>query len=248
MRSRGPMPKRVACNITVDSLDAQVAKFWELEEVPSVKHISDAERACEEHFSRTYFRDQNGRYVVRLPFNDKKHNLGDSLQGAKKRLHSLERRLIQDLQMREEYSNFLSDYENLGHMTEVPDSDITEDGYFIPHHPVFKRDSQTTKLRVVFYASSKTTSGFSLNDTLLTGPIIQKDLFMVITKFRTHRYVLTADIEKMYRQIKLNHEDIKYQRILWRKFQDELVKTTKHVNLWHRSCIISGSSSFEAIS
>ncbi|XP_011859356.1 PREDICTED: uncharacterized protein LOC105556853 [Vollenhovia emeryi] len=224
LHSQGSMSNKIMCNLTVDSLNAQVAKFWEIEEIPAIKHLSDVEHACEQHFSKTHFRKRSGRYVVRLPFNDKKRDIGASFELAKKRLYSLERRLMRNPQMGEEYSNFLSDYENLGHMTEMAEADITEDGYFIPHHPVLKQDSQTTKLRVVFDASSNTTSGISLNDTLLTGPIIQKDLFTIITKFRMHRWVLTADIEKMFRQISMHREDIKYQRILWRRNQDEAVK------------------------
>ena len=34
-------------------------------------------------------------------------------------------------------------------------------------------------------------------------------------RFRTHAYVLTADIEKMYRQIFANSDDRRYQRIFW---------------------------------
>lgn len=226
LRCRQLEPTRTACNIAVDSLNSQVAKFWEIEEVPTVKHLSvKVEKACEKHFIETSFRDPSGRYVVRLPFNDKKCELGDSYQIAKKRLYSLERRLNQDPQTREEYSKFMHEYKTLGHMTEVFGSDATEGGYFIPHHPVFKQDSHTTKLRVVFDASSKSSTGASLNDTLLVGPTIQEDLFAIVMRFRTHRYVLSADIEKMYRQVRIYPEDVKFQKILWRDSREGLIKT-----------------------
>ncbi|XP_037931335.1 uncharacterized protein LOC119666125 [Teleopsis dalmanni] len=45
--------------------------------------------------------------------------------------------------------------------------------YFIPHHCNLKPDSTTTKLRVVFDASSKTTLGQSLNDLLHIGLTVQ---------------------------------------------------------------------------
>ncbi|XP_077275276.1 uncharacterized protein LOC143904452 [Temnothorax americanus] len=224
IHSRESASNRIACNLVVDSLDAQVSKFWELEEVSSVKHLSKDEEACEKHFSQTYSRDESGRYTVRLPFNHRKRELGDSYQIAKKRLYSLERRLAQDPQLREEYTDFLDEYERLGHMIEISASDVTKDGYFIPHHPVFKRDSHTTKLRVVFNASSKSSSGVSLNDVLLAGPTLQEDLFSIVTRFRTHRYVLTADIEKMYRQVRVHPEDVKYQMILWRKGPNDPIR------------------------
>lgn len=147
-------PARIACNVSVDSLNAQLAKFWEIKEIASVKHHSNSEKACEFRFTQT---DINGRYIVRLPFNEKRHNLGESYQIALKRLYSLERRLMRDPQVYQEYSSFLKEYEDLGHMTEISNHNVVEVGYFIPHHPVFKRDSHTTKIRVVFDASSKTT-------------------------------------------------------------------------------------------
>ncbi|XP_071646703.1 uncharacterized protein [Temnothorax longispinosus] len=129
IHDRGPASNRIACNLVVDSLDAQVAKFWEIEEVSSVRRLSDDERACEQHFSQTHSRDESGRYIVRLPFNSRKRELGDSYQTAKKRLYSLERRLARDPQLREEYTDFLDEYERLGHMTEIPVSDVAEEGY-----------------------------------------------------------------------------------------------------------------------
>lgn len=137
----------------------------------------------------------------------------------------MKRRLNQDPPTREEYSKFMHEYETLGHMIEVFGSNATEGGYFIPHHPVFKRDSHTTKLRVVFDVSSKSSNGTSLNDALLVGPTIQEDLFAIVIRFRTHRYVLSADIEKMYRQVRIHPEDAKFQKILWRDHREGLIRT-----------------------
>ncbi|XP_070144684.1 uncharacterized protein [Drosophila kikkawai] len=94
----------------------------------------------------------------------------------------------------------MDEYESLGHMKEVPPTRIPTDHYFIPHHCVLKPESSTTKLRVVFDASCKTTSNKSLNDILYAGPTVQSELFAILLRFRTHKYVFTADIEKMYRQ------------------------------------------------
>ncbi|XP_026476540.1 uncharacterized protein LOC113382252 [Ctenocephalides felis] len=77
--------------------------------------------------------------------------------------------------------------------------------------------SLTTKLRVVFDASAKSSNGLSLNDILLPGPRLQKDLFTILIRFRTYRYVFTADIVKMFRQIKIKFEHQDYQRFLWRE-------------------------------
>lgn len=87
---------------------------------------------------------------------------------------------------------------------------------YLPHHPVVKESSSTTKVRVVFDGSAKTSSGHSLNDSLLVGPVVQDELLNQIIRFRKFPIALVADIEKMYRQISMNPADRSLQRILWR--------------------------------
>ena len=96
--------------------------------------------------------------------------------------------------------------------------------YVMPHHAVLKPDKSTTKLRVVFDASAATTSGKSLNDLLLVGPTIQQSLLSLVLRFRLHKYVLTADIEKMYRQVWVDEADRNLQCILWRNEPTDSIK------------------------
>lgn len=100
-------------------------------------------------------------------------------------------------------------------MSPIEDDAQEEKGFFLPHHAVIKSTSLTTKVRVVFDGSAKGTNGLSLNETLMTGPTIQEDIFSLLTRFLTHQYVLTGDIEKMYRQFWIREEDRKYQKIWW---------------------------------
>ena len=57
----------------------------------------------------------------------------------------------------------------------------------------------TTKIRAVFDASAKRSTGISLNDTLLVGPTVHSSLIDVLMQFRLNRIALTTDISKMYR-------------------------------------------------
>lgn len=50
----------------------------------------------------------------------------------------------------------------------------------------------------------------------MVGPTLQDDLFSILVRFRTHAYVVSADIEKMFRQISVTAEQHSLQRILWR--------------------------------
>lgn len=85
---------------------------------------------------------------------------------------------------------------------------------YLPHHPVIKESSSTTKIRPVFDASCKTDNGNSLNSELLVGPTIQSDLFSILIHWRKNQYACTGDIEKMYRQVWVYPEDSEFQRIL----------------------------------
>lgn len=67
-----------------------------------------------------------------------------------------------------------------------------------------KPSSTTTKLRVVFDSSAKTTSGLSFNDILLKGPPSYPKLTCIILHFRDFLIALTANISKMYLEILLD--------------------------------------------
>lgn len=84
------------------------------------------------------------------------------------------------------------------------------------HHTVIKESSNTTKLRIVFDVSAKTSNSVSLNDVLMVGPTIQAKLFAHLVRFRTYNYVLTTNIQKMYCQVLVHEKDRQFQKILWR--------------------------------
>ena len=64
--------------------------------------------------------------------------------------------------------------------------------HYIPHFPVFKDDSVTTKMRIVYDASAKTShNGLSLNDCLETGPNLLQKLPSMLLTFRTHQVGFT---------------------------------------------------------
>ncbi|XP_076546674.1 uncharacterized protein LOC143305757 [Osmia lignaria lignaria] len=211
----------------LEALDQNLKRFWELEDLPGKVMLTPEEQKCESHFRETHTRTPEGRYVVRLPFKtDPPIELGESRLGALRSLRSQENRLHQNQTTYQEYCNFLSEYESLGHMREINQAHITSNNptYYIPHHAVFRSTSATTRLRVVFNASRRTSNGKSLNDHLLSGPKLQKDLAAILGRWRQFQYVYTTDIAKMYRQILIDSRDRDFQRILWRNDQTDPVK------------------------
>jgi len=95
-------------------------------------------------------------------------SLGDSYCLARRRFKSLEAKLDRNPALKAQYSQLLREYIDLGRMSETQ--------FFLPHHCVHKQKSTSTKLRVVFNVSAKTTFGSSLNDLLLAGPTVQQNI------------------------------------------------------------------------
>ncbi|XP_011858580.1 PREDICTED: uncharacterized protein LOC105556118, partial [Vollenhovia emeryi] len=216
----------IRCNLSrSDNLDEQLTKFWEIEELGNNKILSQEETECEKHFVENIRRDQDGRFVVTIPFKGDPGELGESKTIACKRLISLERRLERNPDLKGSYTKFLSEYERLGHMSKVFEEAEPEISYYLPHHCVIKSDSSTSGLRVVFDASSATDNGISLNKLQMVGPTVQEDLFSILIRFRIHPYILSADIEKMYRQVLVNPNQRALQRILWRPSNIDTIQT-----------------------
>ena len=203
-----------------------LARFWELESVPEKKHRTMEEAHCEELFDATTTRDSAGRFYVRLPFKADGHLLGQSRVSAMRRFINLENKLKRDKLLKVRYSDFVNEFLKLGHLEKVPDGELDNvNHYYMPHHCVLKDASTTTKLRVVFDASAKTTTGLSLNDCLMVGPKLQDDLFSILIRFRFFKVALSADVAKMYRQVGLDPRDRDFMRLLWRFSEDEPVQT-----------------------
>ncbi|UYV81292.1 hypothetical protein LAZ67_20000677 [Cordylochernes scorpioides] len=194
-----------------------IKRFWELESIPLEEIPTKEEKDCESHHLKNVVRDESGRYIVRLPFKESAEKLGQSKSIAISRFLNLEKRLEQNENIYVQYKQFMNEYIRLGHM-QASCSLQTEPKYYIPHHCILK--AQPNKLRVVFDASTKTTTQISLNDLLHVGPKLQNNIFSILLKFRTNSVALVADIKKMYRQIRLHPDDIKYQTILWRDCKD----------------------------
>ncbi|XP_037931366.1 uncharacterized protein LOC119666155 [Teleopsis dalmanni] len=207
------------------SLEDAIERLWRMDEVNTPERtLSKKEKLCESHFVQNVHTNKEGRFVVRLPFLENSLTLGESQETAWRRFISLERRLAKNDVLRKQYVQFMEEYERLGHMTEVNLDSMLTPRYFIPHHCVLKPDSTTTKLRVVFDASAKTTSGHSLNDLMYNGPTVQSELFSILLRFRRPRFVFTTDIEKMYRQVLINPEDRRYQLIIWRSSPNSTIR------------------------
>ncbi|XP_055681872.1 uncharacterized protein LOC129789246 [Lutzomyia longipalpis] len=210
------------------STDEIVHKFWKTEEVPTQAVLSQEEKFCEQHFVDTHSRTADGRFSVQLPFKGEREVPGSSYERARARFLRVEKEFEKDREFQEQYINFMLEYLAMGHMVPVPQHEIYKEPgqqYVIPHQAVLRPSSTTTKLRVVFDASSLTyPDRVSLNDKLAVGSTGQDDIWSILARFRTYEVAFTSDIEKMYRQILVDKQDQDFQRIIWRNSPEEPMK------------------------
>ena len=59
-------------------------------------------------------------------------------------------------------------------------------------------------------------TGTSLNSTLLVGPTVHSTLFDVLLKFRLPRIAITANVSRIYRAVLLHPADKDLHRFVWR--------------------------------
>ncbi|XP_072766594.1 uncharacterized protein [Anoplolepis gracilipes] len=187
-------------------LDHALTRFWQLESYFSRQNpMTPAECECEEQFLHTVKRNNEGHFIVTLPIRDGGLTLlGESQHSALTRFKYIDLKHMQVVDQQGDNNTMVE--------------------FYLPHHAVLKESSTTTKLRVVFDASAKSDSGVSLNDILLIRPIVQSDLISVLLKFRMFKYVFTADITKMYRQILVDGNQTSLERIFWKERDNEPIK------------------------
>jgi len=208
------------------------------------------ENMCERHFLDNVAQNSQDRYTVKLPVREQMlNNIGDSRETALKRLRSIERHFKRDPTLKIQYAAFLDEYLSLRHMRclELP---IAEEpmSFYLPHHCVFKTVKQTLKIRIVFDASYRSSSGISLNDAFLVGSTVQQDLISTLMRFHFFTYVITADIIKMYRQILMHPSQTRLQRILWRNDPSANVDTYELTTVTYGTASVRHSWPPEALS
>ncbi len=225
-QSNNSIHLHVTCEPEED-LDQLLKKFWEVEQVPTSldSSLNAEEKQAVETFRDSVHQQPDGRYEVALPRKIQSHKLGESRDTACRRLYSMEKSLTK----RGDWPVFrdaVLDYLHQDHAERIT-SEVVSVGekqcYYLPMHAVTKQSSTTTKVRIVFDASAKTTNGKSLNSILSSGPNVYSHIVQQILRFRIHRVAMTADISQMFRQILIAEKDRDLHRFVFRSSPDEPV-------------------------
>ncbi|KAK3883912.1 hypothetical protein Pcinc_011767 [Petrolisthes cinctipes] len=149
--------------------EASLSKFWDLESVGVTckEALTDDSNRVQQTFTE-HVKFVDGRYEVTLPWKSDtaRSQLQDNVKLAKKRLSNLCHRFQKDPRLKEEYDAVFRAYEKEGICEEVPPSQLksVHPTYYLPHRPVVRESSSSTKIRPVFDASAAGYNGVSLND------------------------------------------------------------------------------------
>ena len=176
----------------VESTEKALTRFWETEEPPHMEAtLTPEETYVQKHFLEHHiFLPTPGRYQVTLPRKPDAPSRGESRSQALQRYTSNERSLMRKGAW-EKFQAVIQEYLDLGHAQLVTPSELTSpshDSYYFPMHGVVKENSSTTKLRVVFDASART----STNVSLCVGPTLHPNLdeILLITEWGHQQDVL----------------------------------------------------------
>lgn len=189
----------------------EMKKFWELESIGVVSK----EASVHDKFSDTIYK-RDSRYEASLPWKEYHPLLLDNYEVAVSRLNSVLKRLKRNPELLAEYNRIINKQSSKGIISEVdPNAEIKVGRlHYLPHYPVIRKDKQTTKVRIVYDASAKST-GPSLNECLYAGPSLISDISDVLMCFRYHRVALSADIAKAFLMVGVAEPDRDVLRFLW---------------------------------
>ena len=117
-------------------------------------------------------------------------------------MKSLLKRCEQNPKTFKAYDQLIKDH-SVNNMIEKCSENQSENAkeFLLPHRPVIRRKTESTKLRVVYDSLAKSGSGYSLNDGLLKETSLQNKLSGIIIRTRFRPVIWCANIENTFLQI-----------------------------------------------
>ncbi|XP_031350458.1 uncharacterized protein LOC116176124 [Photinus pyralis] len=199
--------------------DSNLQQLWQLETLgitdPIEKKAQDVMVSeARELFLSTTKVDEENRYVVRLPWLSEHSPLPSNFGVAKKRLESTLQKLDRQ-NLRVDYNKVFQEWLDEGIIEQVHKQEKSDFVHYIPHRPVIKSASVTTKIRPVFDASAREKLSPSLNDCVQKGANLIELIPNILLGFRKQRFGVTNDIKKAFVQISIDDRDRDVLRFLW---------------------------------
>ena len=209
--------------VTNETLEEQLQRLWNTEFNDVNAYTTQRTSSIEDSRALKVMKDTvtlvDGHQTIGLPWRSTPPPLYDNRIMAANRADMLMKRLQKNPELKDSYCATINGYIAKGYAYKVTNAEENNiiPRYYLPHHPVFH--PQKKKLRVVFDAAAKY-RGQSLNGMLLQGPDLTNNLIGVLQRFRKYNIALSADIQEMFMQGKVNKRDSNALRFLWWKDHD----------------------------
>ena len=98
-----------------------------------------------------------------------------------------------------EYDDIIKSQLNQGVIESCSQVDQNTPIHYLPHRAVIRDDRSSTKLRIVYDASSSVSKNLpSLNDCLCKGPSLNPLIVDVLLRFRLHKCAFICDIKRHF--------------------------------------------------
>ena len=142
------------------------------------------------------------------------------------RLGNLQKKL-QRLGVTGSYAEIIENQKSEG-IVEVASDPPQGKEFYIPHKPVIRMGAETTKLRIVYDASSRASPKVpSLNDCLYSGPPLQNHLWSVLVRMRFHPVLIAGDLQQAFLQVRIKKEERDGLRFHWQTSQHSEVEVLR---------------------
>ena len=187
--------------------------------------VLDLESRSEQNPVHQEFKDQletssEGWYQTGLIWKAGIPDLPSNESGSKARLKKLVQRLEKQPELYDKYEEIIKEQEKEGIIERAPEKSTAKE-FYLPHRAVVKQSAESSKIRIVFYASAKADDKSpSLNDCLETGPSLQNLIWNILVRNRMQAVMLSGDLKQAFFQIRIREQDRDVLRFHWPKDRD----------------------------
>ena len=198
-------------------IEDDIRKLYEIERGDLGKAWSITDKKVFQFWEDNITKDDQGHYVLPIPFHDVERRIPNNREYTLKRLFSLKRKLI-NTGIYDRYDAQLRSMIEDGFIEPVPSKLLGRDDgrvWYLPHFDVIRPD-KPGKIRIVMDAKSEY-EGVSLNKLCYQGPDLCNKLFSILMRFRQYYAAWSADVTAMYLQVRVPLEQRDMMRILWFK-------------------------------
>ena len=156
-----------------------------------------------------------GWYETIRPWKPNHPDLPSNKENSPRRLQKLNRKLECDC-LTKDYDDIINEQLAEGVIKKAPPVSQPKE-FYIPHKSVIRKSAETTKMRIVYEASSRAMPNSpSLNDCLYPGPVLQNKLWDILIQQRGYPVILAGDIRKAFLQIRIHDSKRDALRFHWR--------------------------------